>query len=515
MASNSANMSLVLWDEGSDPYDSGQLVGNWNKIDSHNHTAGSGVQIPTNGIQDSAITSLKIANGAIVNDDINSSAAIADTKLATISTSGKVANSATTATDANTANAIVARDSSGNFLAGTITANLSGNATTVTNGVYTTDTGTVTNTMLAGSISATKITDTAVTLTASQTVTNKTFTDPKINGSSTGTTTIVSANSSSNNYIITVPAKTGTLITNADTGTITNNMLQSDSIVINGKTATLGNISPGVTISGNPTGYANSLPGSPTNGDEIYYAADAHTGTLWHLRYRDPSGINSSTELTIGAGSKTVTVSTSVDYSIGSEIKIAYNPSNYMEGTVTAITPTTITFTPGATAGSGTYSSWTITLRNRAFKWEYMGGSLLRKDTYSAGYYGNSGGSTSVGNTSYQNLYNNTNLTITAPLAGRYIVEIWGQLSVPAISGAQPSEMFMSFKIGADTANDDHGFAVYVAQTGSATPVSGFRSSSIVANNDNTVLTCQFRTADTGNGIYVNRHGIALRPVQV
>jgi len=47
---------------------------------------------------------------------------IADTKLSTISTAGKVSNSATTATSANTASAIVARDSSGNFSAGTIDA---------------------------------------------------------------------------------------------------------------------------------------------------------------------------------------------------------------------------------------------------------------------------------------------------------------------------------------------------------------------------------------------------------
>jgi hypothetical protein len=42
------------------------------------------------------------------------------------------------ATSANTASAIVARDASGNFSAGTITASLSGNASTVTNGLYTT-----------------------------------------------------------------------------------------------------------------------------------------------------------------------------------------------------------------------------------------------------------------------------------------------------------------------------------------------------------------------------------------
>ena len=75
------------------------------------------------------VTSTMIADGTIVNADINASAAIADTKLATISTASKVSNSATTATSANTNSAIVARDSSGNFSAGTITANLTGNVT--------------------------------------------------------------------------------------------------------------------------------------------------------------------------------------------------------------------------------------------------------------------------------------------------------------------------------------------------------------------------------------------------
>ena len=69
-----------------------------------------------------------IAAGIIVDADINASAAIADTKLDTIATAGKVSNSATTATDANTASAIVARDASGNFTAGTITAALTGTA---------------------------------------------------------------------------------------------------------------------------------------------------------------------------------------------------------------------------------------------------------------------------------------------------------------------------------------------------------------------------------------------------
>lgn len=75
-----------------------------------------------------AIAYSKLAlTGAILNADLAGS--IADSKLSTIATAGKVSNSATTATSANTASAIVARDGSNNFSAGTVTANLTGNVT--------------------------------------------------------------------------------------------------------------------------------------------------------------------------------------------------------------------------------------------------------------------------------------------------------------------------------------------------------------------------------------------------
>ena len=114
-------------------------------------------------IASGVVTSDMIADGTIVNGDINASAAIVDTKLATISTGGKVSNSATTATSANTVSAIVARDASGNFSAGTITADLSGTASNVTTnanltGVVTSvgnatsiANGAITNAMLANS----------------------------------------------------------------------------------------------------------------------------------------------------------------------------------------------------------------------------------------------------------------------------------------------------------------------------------------------------------------------------
>jgi hypothetical protein len=59
---------------------------------------------------------------------LNGKAATSHTHAASDITSGTLANARTTATSANTASAIVARDASGNFSAGTITANLTGTA---------------------------------------------------------------------------------------------------------------------------------------------------------------------------------------------------------------------------------------------------------------------------------------------------------------------------------------------------------------------------------------------------
>ncbi|MFB0903612.1 MAG: hypothetical protein QMB11_04465, partial [Nonlabens sp.] len=73
-------------------------------------------------ISSNAITSDKIVDGTIVDADVNANAAIADTKLATIATAGKVSNSATTATSLSTGYSIVSRDVYGSFAAGNITA---------------------------------------------------------------------------------------------------------------------------------------------------------------------------------------------------------------------------------------------------------------------------------------------------------------------------------------------------------------------------------------------------------
>ena len=102
-----------------------------------------------NGTGNVSLTT-SIANNVITNAMINATANIADTKLATISTSGKVQNSATTATSSNTGSTIVARDVSGNFTAGTITANLTGDVTGTVSSLSN-HTSTIRGVMVAGS----------------------------------------------------------------------------------------------------------------------------------------------------------------------------------------------------------------------------------------------------------------------------------------------------------------------------------------------------------------------------
>ncbi len=80
-----------------------------------------------------AVDGLKIMDGSIADADISASAAIADSKLATISSAGKVANSATTGTSANVPDTLVLRDGSGGFSAGTINGVFVGDGSGLTN----------------------------------------------------------------------------------------------------------------------------------------------------------------------------------------------------------------------------------------------------------------------------------------------------------------------------------------------------------------------------------------------
>jgi hypothetical protein len=155
----------------------------------------------------------------IANANIAAAAAIADTKLGTISTAGKVQNSATTATASNSGSAIVSRDASGNFAATTITANLTGAVTG--NASTATTLATARDFQLTGDVEAS-----AQSFNGSA---NINFT------TSIATGVIVNADVNASAAIDKTKIA-GTAITAADTGTVTNTMLAGS--IANTKLAT-------------------------------------------------------------------------------------------------------------------------------------------------------------------------------------------------------------------------------------------------------------------------------------
>lgn len=74
------NLSLIIWDEGDDPYDHTELASNWDAVDNHDHSTGKGKRIATGGLDDNAVTNDKLApnsvttveilNGTILAEDI-------------------------------------------------------------------------------------------------------------------------------------------------------------------------------------------------------------------------------------------------------------------------------------------------------------------------------------------------------------------------------------------------------------------------------------------------------------
>jgi len=228
-----------------------------------------------------------IASGVIVNADINASAAIVDTKLATISTAGKVANSATTATSANTASSIVARDASGNFTAGTITASsFSGPATSLTSLPAGQLTGTIPSAVLGNSSNFVGTTSIALNrASANQGLTG--ISSLAMPGVTAGTITLTPA-ASGGTVAITVPATAGTLVTTGDSGTVTSTMIANDTIVnadVNASAAIAGTkISPNFgsqdIVSTGTSTAASFIPTSSTAPANGLYLSAANTVAL-------------------------------------------------------------------------------------------------------------------------------------------------------------------------------------------------------------------------------------------
>lgn len=81
MSVTTTNMALTSWNLASDTFQRAQLHANWLVVDAHDHTTGKGVQIPTAGIANGAVTGAKIAASTIGASNI-AAASIPDASLA-------------------------------------------------------------------------------------------------------------------------------------------------------------------------------------------------------------------------------------------------------------------------------------------------------------------------------------------------------------------------------------------------------------------------------------------------
>ena len=191
-------------------------------------------------------------------------------------------------------------------LTGDVTGNVSGNAGTVTNGVYTTDTGTVTNLMLAGSIANNKLTNSSVTVNGTTISLGGSGTVTAAASTLTGTTLASNVLTSS---LTSVGTLTNLTVTNPISGSVTGNA---------------GSVTNGVYTTGS---YANpswitslaysKLTGAPTiptlvsqlTNDSGYITSSALTGYATQV-YVNSQGFITTASLSVTSNTPSGTTST-------------------------------------------------------------------------------------------------------------------------------------------------------------------------------------------------------------
>jgi len=300
------------------------------------------------------------AKGRLTAAGTTSIVADAGTLSGTITTAGKVANSATTATSANTANAIVARDASGNFTAGTITGTLSGTATNISGILAVANGGTgLTSVGTSGQVLSSNGTSIAWTNPAATGITS-------INGITSGTQTLTvgttgtapAFSSASSTHTLNIPMASETSVT---AGLLSKTQYD----VLNAKQAALtAGAGSGISISGgtiSATGLTTSNLASNAN--------------ITNAQLANSTTILGSTTMTLGGTVTSVTGLTSLS---------ATNLSGALTGnasTATALaTGRTISTTGDMTYTSGSFDgSASVT-----------GTATLTNTTVAAGSYGSS-----------------------------------------------------------------------------------------------------------------------------
>ena len=229
-------------------------------------------------------------------------------------------------------------------LTGNVTGTVSGNAGTVTNGVYTTDTGTVTSTMIANgtiinadinasaAIDKTKISGTAVTVADTGTVTSTMILD--------GTILNADINSAA---AIDKTKISGTAITAGDTGTVTSTMIANDTIVN-------ANINTSAQIAYSKINATNSIVDADVNAS----AAIAKTKISGTAITAADSGTVTSTMIADGTiVNADINASAAIDWTkLGISSTVSSTEIGYVDGVTSAIQTQLDAKLPTATAAS-------------------------------------------------------------------------------------------------------------------------------------------------------------------
>jgi hypothetical protein len=128
-------------------------------------------------------------------------------------------------------------------------------------------------------------------------------------------------------------------------------------------------------------GFSGSSGSSGTNGSSGASGSSGSSGTSGVSGANGSAGTSGSSgtagdrykttsvsSVTIGTGTKSLTIGTGLAYTINQEILIANSPSNSMIGTVTSYNSGTGAFVVSITSviGSGTYTSWDVNLNGAA-----------------------------------------------------------------------------------------------------------------------------------------------------
>lgn len=154
------------------------------------------------------------------------------------------------------------------------------------------------------------------------------------------------------------------------------------------------------------------------------------------------ANVTSTSSLTIGTGNKTIITSRTAlatAFTPGNRVRIwnTSTPTNYMEGNLTSFSGTTMIASVDYTSGSGTYSTWTITLTGAIGATGPQGATGLTGATGVAGAAGSTGATGSFSGTTSIPIVTTNATASTSTGTGALIVTggagISGNLYVNAI----------------------------------------------------------------------------------